>query len=204
MEQVNTQSNKSMIWDILYKNNIFNNLSENDISSIVKIIDDIIYKTTNDVSLKDKTIIQLNKIIISQVNIAIIEYKNTPKSILKSSLKHSMQTRFEEVKRDLDNTITLPKPIDINFQDDISYNNDNLDKQLEELVKRRNSISNFTTNISNNLTITDNNLSLVYDKSDKTNTENNTENNIKNNIEIINLLNEIKINQERIINLLNK
>ena len=165
MDEINTQQNKSMIWDILYKNDIFLSLSDHDIPRIINIIDNIIIDTKKQNSNKNKNLIELNKIIIQDINIQINQYKinninnrdstnstnnKTIKSILKSEIRETMDDRFNNIKNDLDSTINIGKPQEINFKDDISQNNTNLDKDLEELIKKRNNINN--------------NLSLIYDK----------------------------------------
>lgn len=248
MERINTQQNKSMIWDILYKNNIFDNLADHDMPNIINIIDNVIINTEQNISNKNRNLIELNKIIIQDVNILINQYKiknstnntnstnstnstsnKTIKSILKSEIRETIDDRFNIIKNDLDNTINISKPQEINFKDDISYNNTNLDKDLEELIKRRNNINN--------------NLSLIYDKKTEINTDTTTNtspdtstniesrNNINNKIldfdniisskidnssqtnqydtslntiKIIELLEAIKINQDKILNLINK
>ena len=245
MERINTQQNKSMIWDILYKNNIFDNLADHDMPNIINIIDNVIINTEQNISNKNRNLIELNKIIIQDVNILINQYKiknstnntnstnstsnKTIKSILKSEIRDTIDDRFNTIKNDLDNTINISKPQEINFKDDISYNNTNLDKDLEELIKRRNNINN--------------NLSLIYDKKTEINTDTTTNtspdtstniesrNNINNKIldfdniisskidnssqtnqydtslntiKIIELLEAIKINQDKILNLINK
>ena len=176
MEQINTQQNKSMIWDILYKNNIFDNLAEQDMPNIINIIDNVIINTEKNIYNKNRNLIELNKIIIQDVNILINQYKTknstnttnstnstnnkTIKSILKSEIRETIDDRFNIIKNDLDTTINVNKPQEINFKDDISHNNTNLDKDLEELIKRRNNINN--------------NLSLIYDKKTEINTNNST------------------------------
>lgn len=198
--------NKRLLWQLLYENNVFNNISDNRLNNIQNIFEQQInYINSNNSSLnlieKNKKLI---KLMIEQIEI----FKNykTLKPLEEVEIK--LTKDFEDKKEEMINLLKKPnnKEIDFNKGIDNPINNEEMDNILSEMIKQRNMDIETTEPIKNkkvNFEIKEtDNINFLSKLKKQNNQEiNNQEINNNNNI-IINKLDKILKNQEEILSYL--
>jgi len=163
-------SNKELLWGILYEVNIFNNIPDNHISNIKKIFEtelENILKSTNDTN-NNRTLLDLNKIAIQQLPAKINEYKF--KALNKNEIVNNSFTKRQE---EFDNLINVKKPDLPNFLDskDQPFDANNMDLLLNQMIEsREKTFSQIINPIKNQEQLNNN---------EQNNKQNNKQNNLK-------------------------
>ena len=143
MSEFDSIENKAMIWNLLYDGDVFNNIPNNRVDLIRKVLDDKIYfiKSNNTGSLTE-----LNKIVIAEIMEEIEIYKVTSsnnKSSLVTSQDLSMdrQTKIESklktIQNDFTNLINAKKPKEIDFSDKDNVPLEDIDSILAKQIASR-------------------------------------------------------------------
>jgi len=81
MNILNTQQNKELLWNMLYKNKVFNNIPNENIEEVQKIFENTITFTINNMNIMNKNLnkqelLEYNKIILTKLNNEINTFKN--------------------------------------------------------------------------------------------------------------------------------
>lgn len=151
--------NKEFLWNVLYKNNVFNaipNSKTHEIKSLFEetIINSIDYIKQN--NLQNNNLLELNKIIVKNLNSNIIAYKSQmlspidSKDDYKKTKFDGLQEEFNRQKESMNNTLNADKPNTIDFSDknDEPIENNIMLLKLQEMEKERN--INLNTNSNSN------------------------------------------------------
>jgi hypothetical protein len=141
--------NKEFLWNVLYKNNVFNaipNSKTHEIKSLFEetIINSIDYIKQN--NLQNNNLLELNKIIVKNLNSNIIAYKSQmlvsidSKDDYKKTKFDGLQEEFNRQKESMNNTLNADKPNTIDFSDknDEPIENNIMLLKLQEMEKERN------------------------------------------------------------------
>ena len=141
--------NKEFLWNVLYKNNVFNaipNSKTHEIKSLFEetIINSIDYIKQN--NLQNNNLLELNKIIVKNLNSNIIAYKSQmlvsidSKNDYKKTKFDGLQEEFNRQKESMNNTLNALKPNTIDFSDknDEPIENNIMLLKLQEMEKERN------------------------------------------------------------------
>jgi hypothetical protein len=141
--------NKEFLWNVLYKNNVFNaipNSKTHEIKSLFEetIINSIDYIKQN--NLQNNNLLELNKIIVKNLNSNIIAYKGQmlvsidSKNDYKKTKFDGLQEEFNRQKESMNNTLNADKPNTIDFSDknDEPIENNIMLLKLQEMEKERN------------------------------------------------------------------
>ena len=133
--------NKAMLWKLMENGNMFNGISDEYVSTIKYEFDKKIYEiTTKNVTL-GYSLIQLNKMFISEMLAYLEKFKETISKIKESSRQVStFQDALEKKKEDF-NALMLNKPPDkVDFSDkfdDKPISSNNIEAILAETISRR-------------------------------------------------------------------
>ena len=150
---ITSKENKEVLWNVLYNNNLFNNIPETNFNNIQILFEKTIIKSldenreilTNTIS-DTKNIIDMNKIILQNMVTTLANYKKsllTPIEI-KETLKLEKLEEFDKElsakKVSFNELITLKKPEVIDFSDikeDDPLTTNNMNELLERIQKER-------------------------------------------------------------------
>ena len=199
LESFSDKENKALIWNILMKNGIFNNISNNKLQDVINLLDSSV------ISIKDNnintsiTLVQLNKILIEKMRKDIFFLKTNIDNDLRNEKSVSFNNKLEIMKDDMNSTLKNNKPDEINFENDKDTPIDKMmmDTKLQELLTNRKNLYTVPNNdsktsirneVSNEIKTT---IDMIYNKD-----------NIENNTVISNIENDYS--KEKSNNILNK
>ena len=127
-----SDKNKSIIWNVLYNNNVFYNIDNNNKNDIISIIDNSIKSFHKNLIKNEIDIIQVNKLNLKDIIDKVSKLK-----------KNSIINDVEIAKDDLNSVLSIKKPEEINFKDDSNdeiIDNENLSDILNKMMEQRNRI----------------------------------------------------------------
>ena len=138
MYKINSEDNKELLWNLMYRNNIFNNLTDDDIMNIKEIFDENI----KNISLEkdNKSITELNKIIISTLINKIKKYKEDIKYSNNNQQKASfIENKLKSKEIEFNKLINIKKPnnIDFKLETDKPLGNE-INNILDRTIQKRN------------------------------------------------------------------
>lgn len=150
--------NKEFLWNVLYKNNVFNAIPNSKTPEIKSLFEETITNSIDFIkqnNLQNNNLLELNKIIVKNLNSNIIAYKNQmfvsidSKDIYKKTKFDGLQQEFERQKETMNNALNLEKPKTIDFSDknDEPIDNNIMLLKIQEMEKERN--INFLNNENN-------------------------------------------------------
>lgn len=150
--------NKEFLWNVLYKNNVFNTIPDSKTREIKGLFEETITNTIDYIkqnNLQNNNLLELNKIIVKNLNSNIIDYKNNmllpvdSKDIYKKTKFDGLQQEFERQKETMTNALNIEKPKTIDFSDknDEPIDNNIMLLKIQEMEKERN--INFLNNQNN-------------------------------------------------------
>lgn len=182
MFKFNNVENKSLVWELLYKNHIFDNIADSYTDNIKQLIDNTIIEISNNNEYKNYPVLELNKMLIARVTSSISTIKNQNNNKInkdynniKKDYNSVLMNNAETMKLEMNEILQVKKPPEPVFKDDQvdKYNNINIDNELEKLINERNKYQNVTPDINREMvqqqqqqskdTVNDN-ITLVYDK----------------------------------------
>lgn len=150
---ITSDDNKELLWNLLYKNNLFNNISNENFNNIKNIFDRILNNTAlsipnnipNDTT-NDVNIVEINKIILQNIIGEINKYKSNfmnSKDVKKEIKDRNTNLYSKELKEHqlfLDKLKTPEKPDDIKFSEDLDepFTQHEMDSLLESIQNERN------------------------------------------------------------------
>lgn len=151
--------NKEFLWNVLYKNNVFNAIPNSKTPEIKSLFEETINNSIdfiNQNNLQNNNLLELNKIIVKNLNSNIIAYKSQmlspidSKDIYKKTKFDGLQEEFNRQKESMNNTLNADKPTTIDFSDknDEPIENNVMLLKLQEMEKERN--INLNTNSNSN------------------------------------------------------
>lgn len=141
--------NKEFLWNVLYKNNVFNAIPNSKTHEIKSLFEETIINSIEFIkqnNLQNNNLLELNKIIVKNLNSNIIDYKSQmlspidSKDIYKKTKFDGLQEEFNKQKESLNNTLNVDKPKTIDFSDknDEPIENNIMLLKLQEMEKERN------------------------------------------------------------------
>lgn len=152
MFKLDNNKNKELLWDILYENGIFQNISNSKINEIQKIFEstiisfvknnqDYINKIDNqsDFIIINKKIINILINIINQYKSNINNFINNKDNTRKNDLVN-ISNNFTSIKSDMEILLNPKKPESIDFSDKVNddpINNEDMNKKLEQMQNDR-------------------------------------------------------------------
>ena len=160
---------KNFLWNVLYKNNVFNTIPDSKTREIKGLFEETITNSIDYIkqnNLQNNNLLELNKIIVKNLNSNIIDYKNKmlssmdSKSIYKKTKFDGLQQEFERQKETMTNALNIEKPKTIDFSDknDEPIDNNIMLLKIKEMEKERN--INFLNNQNNKENNQDNEIEL--------------------------------------------
>jgi len=159
IEELLKNENKEFLWNVLYKNQVFNDIPGDKQREIKGLFEETILNSIDHIkekNLQNNNLLELNKIIVQKLNSNIIEYKNQilrpidSKDDYKKTKFDGLQEEFNRQKESMNNTLNADKPNTIDFSDknDEPIENNLMLLKLQEMEKERN--INLNTNSNNN------------------------------------------------------
>lgn len=153
--------NKEFLWNVLYKNNVFNAIPNSKTPEIKSLFEETINNSIdfiNQNNLQNNNLLELNKIIVKNLNSNIIAYKSQmlapidSKDIYKKTKFDGLQEEFNKQKESMNNTLNADKPNTIDFSDknDEPIENNVMLLKLQEMEKERNINLNTNSNSNSN------------------------------------------------------
>ena len=153
--------NKEFLWNVLYKNNVFNAIPNSKTPEIKSLFEETINNSIdfiNQNNLQNNNLLELNKIIVKNLNSNIIAYKSQmlspidSKDIYKKTKFDGLQEEFNRQKESMNNTLNADKPNTIDFSDknDEPIENNVMLLKLQEMEKERNINLNTNSNSNSN------------------------------------------------------
>lgn len=141
--------NKEFLWNVLYKNNVFNAIPNSKTPEIKSLFEETINNSIDFIkqnNLQNNNLLELNKIIVKNLNSNIIAYKSQmlspidSKDIYKKTKFDGLQEEFNRQKESMNNTLNADKPTTIDFSDknDEPIENNVMLLKLQEMEKERN------------------------------------------------------------------
>jgi len=141
--------NKEFLWNVLYKNQVFNDIPGDKQREIKGLFEETISNSIDHIkekNLQNNNLLELNKIIVQKLNSNIIEYKNQilipidTKDDYKKTKFDGLQEEFNRQKESMNNTLNADKPNTIDFSDknDEPIENNIMLLKLQEMEKERN------------------------------------------------------------------
>ena len=152
----NSMENKSLIWDMLISNRIFDNIANDKFEDVKMMFENIIRGLNQSIShseiITNERLLELNKQVILQVKSNISVF--LPRSV--ESLQDIERVlvfdrNFEMAKKDFDtlNAPQIPKTPDFLLPDDEPLRSENMDAMLEQLKMERERL--VPTDVSGNM-----------------------------------------------------
>ena len=199
LEYFSDKENKALIWNILMKNGIFNNISNNKLQDVINLLDSSVISIKDNNINTSNTLVQLNKILIEKMRKDIFFLKTNIDNDLRNEKSVSFNNKLEIMKDDMNSTLKNNKPDEINFENDKDTPIDKMmmDTKLQELLTNRKNLYTVPNNdsktsirneVSNEIKTT---IDMIYNKD-----------NIENNTVISNIENDYS--KEKSNNILNK
>ena len=153
--------NKEFLWNVLYKNNVFNAIPNSKTHEIKSLFEETINNSIDFIkqnNLQNNNLLELNKIIVKNLNSNIIAYKSQmlspidSKDIYKKTKFDGLQEEFNKQKESMNNTLNADKPTTIDFSDknDEPIENNVMLLKLQEMEKERNINLNTNSNSNSN------------------------------------------------------
>ena len=151
--------NKEFLWNVLYKNNVFNAIPNSKTPEIKSLFEETIINSIDFIkqnNLQNNNLLELNKIIVKNLNSNIIAYKSQmlvsidSKDDYKKTKFDGLQEEFNRQKESMNNTLNADKPNTIDFSDknDEPIENNIMLLKLQEMEKERN--INLLNNVNSN------------------------------------------------------
>ena len=153
--------NKEFLWNVLYKNNVFNAIPNSKTHEIKSLFEETINNSIDFIkqnNLQNNNLLELNKIIVKNLNSNIIAYKSQmlspidSKDIYKKTKFDGLQEEFNRQKESMNNTLNADKPNTVDFSDknDEPIENNVMLLKLQEMEKERNINLNTNSNSNDN------------------------------------------------------
>lgn len=134
----NSNENKKLLWQLLYENDTFYNVADNQLNNVKNIFEQQIYNIDNNdrsLNLTDK-----NKKLIKQMieNIKVFKTSKNLKPLEEVEIKITKD--FENKKEEMINLLKKPSQQEIDFNEGIDnpIKNEEMDNILSEMIKKRN------------------------------------------------------------------
>jgi len=147
-----TDKNKGLLWDILYKEGTFGGIPKNLVKQVRDDFENKI-KLIQNSSNQNDTLVILNKRILSEMTKNIQKYKNIPETnlITSSQISEQNQTQFNnnmnEKQKEFDVLINKKPPNDIDFSDKLDKPiGSEMDRMIKDTLSRREQELNIVLN----------------------------------------------------------
>ena len=132
--EFNSRENKEMLWNVLYENNAFDNISKDNVGRIQSLFEESIASA----DLNGKDLITLNKEFIGKFIQKVDGFKHRT-APLSQGRKEQVNTQFKNKQQEFTNLLNPKPPTDIDFSDadDKPLDNSKIDDILEATIRQR-------------------------------------------------------------------
>jgi hypothetical protein len=153
MADFTSNANKGSVWNLLYQEGVFNSLGSNLVPQVKAKFDQIFFqidKESGDTFTKNKIVIrtlieELNKMRIDQTQPMLERSydQSPPTRVTAEEISEHRREQFgqglQEKQNEFQSLMAAPKPKDVDFSDpnDDKPIGENMDKMLEDIMKRR-------------------------------------------------------------------
>ena len=131
----NSQENKSVLWQFLLENSLFNGLSDRKFNKVK----DIFERNIQSISHINDSISNKNKILVQKMikELDLLKSKNISKPL--EEVKLEIEDELKNKQEEFVELIKKPQPTNLNFNDekDEPISNDNMDKILKKMIENR-------------------------------------------------------------------
>ena len=121
--------NKELLWNVLYKNNIFNNIPNNNLDAIKNIFEETITNTLNNIDYNNDNI-EVNKIILKSLYTNINSYKNNLLQPINTK-EDFINEKNEVINKDFQKNIENFKEYNVKQNNDVIDFSDKIDEPLD-------------------------------------------------------------------------
>ncbi len=176
-DNVLSNKNKEFLWNVLYENNSFASIPNTSLDSIKRLFEQTIINVINTENSEKLNLLDINKKILQEISSKINEFRIDllKSSNVKGELQHQKVLIFdkslEEKKESFDDLISVKKPKEINFSDNIDdpIENTEMNRMLELMQKERNNDililkGDISNNIINNKNIQENMVNKIVEE----------------------------------------
>ena len=134
----NSNENKKLLWQLLYENDTFYNVADNQLNNVKNIFEQQIYNIDN--NDRSQNLTDKNKKLIKQMieNIKVFKTSKNLKPLEEVEIKITKD--FENKKEEMINLLKKPSQQEIDFNEGIDnpIKNEEMDNILSEMIKKRN------------------------------------------------------------------
>jgi len=135
----NTAQNKGFLWNLLFENGAFNEISKNHVAAVRAAFETKIKSIEKQISPED-TLVTLNKRILEEISNELIKYKNEP--ITSSDVSKHRQKQFsknvDNKQHEFNKLMNQSKPKEISFSDKLDEPiGTEMDSMVADVLKRR-------------------------------------------------------------------
>ena len=132
--EFNSRENKELLWNVLYENNAFDNISKENVGRVQSLFEHSITSTETN----SEDLITLNKEFIGKFIQKIDGFKHRSVS-LTHERKEQVNAQFQSKQQELTNLLNPRPPTDIDFSDadDKPLDNSKIDHMLEATIRQR-------------------------------------------------------------------
>jgi len=135
----NTPQNKGFLWNLLFENGAFNEISKNHVAAVRTAFETKIKNIETQMSPED-TLVTLNKKILEEITHELIKYKNVP--ITSSEVSNHKQKQFsknvDNKQQEFNQLMNQSKPKEISFSDKLDEPiGSEMDSMVADVLKRR-------------------------------------------------------------------
>ena len=132
--QFNSRENKELLWNVLYENNAFDNISKENVGRVQSLFEDSIVSTDTN----NKDLITLNKEFIGSFiqKVDGFKHRSVP---LTHERKEQVNAHFQSKQQEFTDLLNPKPPRDIDFSDadDKPLDNSKIDDMLEATIRQR-------------------------------------------------------------------
>ena len=135
-----SNENKSLIWNLIYEQGGFNDIPESRIDNIKLLLNNKVLEINNDELNKNKSNIELNKILLKSFNDDLKIYKlNENKTIFakKEENINKFNEKLENYRNDMNNILNVKQPKTPTFEDNITSDLNDVSVSYDNLLKMR-------------------------------------------------------------------
>tara|TARA_R110002072_G_scaffold8051_4_gene42495 strand:+ start:1553 stop:2509 length:957 start_codon:yes stop_codon:yes gene_type:complete len=135
-----SNENKSLIWNLIYEQGGFNDIPESRIDNIKLLLNNKVLEINNDDLNKNKSNIELNKILLKSFNDDLKIYKlNENKTIFakKEENINEFNEKLENYRNDMNNILNVKQPKTPTFEDNITNDLNDVSVSYDKLLKMR-------------------------------------------------------------------
>lgn len=140
MSKFTSNANKEFLWNLMYDGGIFNNINGDKLMDVKETFENNIYKVSK---IQNKSLIELNKILMTDIINELSHLKNNVKYKTKRENKQDRENTFNNKLNELQNNfnsvsnVKIPNEIDFSDDSDKPLDSSDIDMLLEKTIENR-------------------------------------------------------------------